>query len=155
MVTNRLDQLFSVFLIGFGGYIVWTGLDYGYMRGTTPGPGYFPVLVGIAVSALSIVNLVRSLTGFEKLKDTTKRVEIVKTVALTVAMIGVILLTPIVGLMLAIVLFMFAAAFVIRPSLERKFLVRLIPTCILVPIILNYMFTTFLRIPVPTGIFGI
>lgn len=155
MATNRLDQLFAVFLIGFGGYIVWTGLDYGYMRGTTPGPGYFPVLTGIAISALSIVNLVRSLTGAEKLKDTMKKIEVIKTAILTAALIAVILLTPVLGLMLALTLFMFTAAFVIRPSLDQKFLIRLIPTCILVPIILNFMFTTFLRIPVPTGVFGI
>lgn len=155
MVTNRLDQLFAAFLIGFGGYIVWTGLDYGYMRGTTPGPGYFPVLIGIAIIVLSIVNLLRSLAGAENLKDTMARIDIIKTVTLTAALVGVVVLTPLVGLMLAVSLFMFAAAFVIRPSLERKFLVRLIPTCILVPIILNYMFTTFLRIPIPTGMFGI
>lgn len=155
MVTNRLDQLFAAFLIAFGGYMVWTGLDYGYMRGTTPGAGYFPVLIGIAIIALSIVNLVRSLIGAENLKDTMARIDIIKTGALTSALIAVVLLTPLLGLMLSIGLFMLAAAFVIRPSLERKFLVRLIPTCILVPIILNFMFTTFLRIPVPTGVFGI
>lgn len=155
MATNRLDQLFAAFLIGFGGYIVWTGLDYGYMRGTTPGPGYFPVLIGIAIIVLSIVNLLRSLAGAENLKDTMARIDIIKTITLTAALVGVVVLTPLVGLMLAVSLFMFAAAFVIRPSLERKFLVRLIPTCILVPVILNYMFTTFLRIPIPTGMFGI
>ena len=154
MVANRLDQLFAVFLIGFGGYIVSTGFDYGYMRDTTPGPGYFPILIGAAIIVLSIVNLARSLMRIEDVKDTMSRIDILKAGMLTGLLAGVVLLTPVIGLMLSTMLFMLAAASVIRPSFGRSFLVRTVPICILVPIILTYMFTALLRVPVPTGIFG-
>jgi len=155
MVTNRLDKIAAIFLIGFGVYIVWTGLDYGYMRGTTPGPGFFPVLVGMAIIVFSVINLLRSLRGTEDLEDTMQRGDILKTVALTVALLGVIVLTPFFGLMVSVGLFMFSAAFIIKPSLEKKFLFRLIPTCLIFPVFLKIVFTTLLRIPVPTGAFGI
>ncbi len=41
--------MFAGCLVVLGLYIVWNALAYGYMRGTTPGPGFFPFWVGLIV----------------------------------------------------------------------------------------------------------
>ena len=39
MTTQTIDRVFAGCLAVLGVYIVWNALAYGYMRGTTPGPG--------------------------------------------------------------------------------------------------------------------
>ncbi|MEP3670296.1 MAG: tripartite tricarboxylate transporter TctB family protein, partial [Roseibium sp.] len=92
-MTNRVDQLFAVFLIFFGCYVVWAGTDYGYMRGTTPGPGFFPAIVGGVIVVLSVVNLVRSLAGSERLADSMKLIDLAKIAGISLGLLGVVLLT--------------------------------------------------------------
>ncbi len=154
MVTNRVDQLFAAFLIFLGCYIVWTGLDYGYMKGTTPGSGFFPVIVGGVIVVLSVVNLLRSLAGAETFKDSMKLPEMVKISGITLGLLAVIFLTPYLGLALSVSLLMLVVGFTIKPSLERGFLLRLLPTCVLLPVFLKLCFGNLLGVPVPVGIFG-
>ena len=65
MTTQTIDRVFAGCLVAFGAYIVWNALAYGYMRGTTPGPGFFPFWVGLGIVSLSIANLIRSRRGAE------------------------------------------------------------------------------------------
>ena len=65
MTTTTVDRLFAAFLLALGIYVVWNALGYGYMRDTTPGPGFFPFWVGLAIVGLSIANLLRSFRGAE------------------------------------------------------------------------------------------
>ncbi|WP_332715593.1 tripartite tricarboxylate transporter TctB family protein [Pelagibacterium mangrovi] len=155
MSITRVDQLFAIFLIAFGCYIVWSGFDYGYMNGTTPGAGFFPVLIGSAIVVLSVVNLVRNLRGSETLSGGVDRRDIVKIVLISAALALVIVATPYLGLTLSVIAFMLAAGFIIRPTLEPKFLLRLIPVAVLFPLFLRLAFGVWLRIPVPTGPFGL
>lgn len=153
-MTNRVDQLFAAFLIFFGCYIVWTGTDYGYMRDTTPGPGFFPVIVGAVMVVLSVVNLLRSLNGAERLTDSMKLIDLAKIAGITLSLLAVVLLTPYLGLMLAVALLMLVVGFTINPTLDKKFLLRLIPTCALFPVFLKFGFGHLLGIPIPVGPFG-
>ncbi len=155
MVTNRVDQLFAFFLIGLGCYIVWTGFEYGYKRDTTPGPGFFPVIVGTVIVALSVVNLLRSLSGAESFEDSMELSEILKVAVITLGLLGVVLLTEYLGLTIAVSLLMLIVGFTANPSHERGFLLRLLPLCIIFPLFLKISFGTFLDIPIPVGIFGL
>ncbi|WMT85479.1 tripartite tricarboxylate transporter TctB family protein [Pelagibacterium sp. 26DY04] len=155
MSITRVDQLFAIFLVAFGCYIVWSGFDYGYMNGTTPGAGFFPVLIGSAIAVLSVVNLVRSLRGSEQLSGGLAKRDIVKIALLCAATALLIVATPYLGLTLSVIIFMLAAAFIIRPSLEPSFLVRLVPVAVLFPLLLRVAFGMWLRIPLPTGPFGL
>jgi len=154
MITNRVDQAFSVFLIVFGCFIVWTGMSYGFMRDTTPGPGYFPILVVCLVVSLSVVNLTRSLIGSEVLKDSMNRSEISKIAIITISLVAVVFATPYTGLVIAVSLLMLIVGFTINPSLDRKFLLRLLPTCLIFPVFLKVAFGKFLGVPIPVGFLG-
>ena len=70
MTTKAVDRLFAGILLLLGLYIVWNALEYGYMRGTTPGPGFFPLWIGLGLTILSAINIIRSVTGAEKLDAT-------------------------------------------------------------------------------------
>lgn len=154
-MTNRVDQLFAIFLVGLGCYIVWTGLDYGYKRDTTPGPGFFPVIVGAVIVVLSVVNLLRSLNGAEGFEDSMEFMELLKVAVITLGLLGVVVLTEYLGLTIAVSLLMLIVGFTSNPSLDRKFLLRLLPLCVIFPLFLKISFGTFLDIPIPVGVFGI
>jgi hypothetical protein len=57
LTTRTIDRLFAGALLLLGLYVVWNALEYGYMRGTTPGPGFFPFWVGLALAIFSAVSL--------------------------------------------------------------------------------------------------
>jgi len=155
MSITRADQLFALFLVLFGFYLIWSGFDYGYMNGTTPGAGFFPVLIGGVISILSAFNLYRALAGREKLAGGVAGRDIVKIVLISIAFVAVIFATPFTGLTLSVIAFMLAAGFIIRPSLAPGFLLRFVPVAILFPLFLRVAFGDWLRIPVPTGPFGL
>ncbi len=155
MSITRVDQIFALFLILFGFYLIWSGLDYGYMSGTTPGAGFFPVLIGGAISVLSAFNLYRALAGKEKLSDGVAGRDIVKIALICIALAAVVLVAPFIGLTLSVMAFMLVSGFIIRPSLAPGFLLKLIPVSILFPLFLRLAFGVWLRIPVPTGPFGL
>lgn len=154
MNIRRLDQIVALFLAGFGGYLIWAGLGYGYMLGTTPGPGYFPVLIGGVLVVLSLVNFVRSVGGIEKIKVDMSRRDIAKFAMIVAILLVFVYLIDFLGLTLATMLMMFAIAFVIRPSLARNYLLRLTLTAVLTPIACKLIFGNLLHVPIPTGILG-
>lgn len=154
MTVHRLDQFVAFFLMLFGVYLVWTGNDFGFMQGTTPGPGYFPVIAGAILAVLSTANLVRSLVGLEDLKAGMERSELVKFIIITVAMLIFVVITPYAGITIATMFLMLAIGFIIRPSFERAFLVRLGLTSILCSLACYLVFGTLLRVPLPRSVFG-
>lgn len=154
MNIRRLDQIVAFLLTGFGIYLVWAGLQYGFMQGTTPGTGFFPALMGGAIALLSLVNLIRSLINLEKLKSDMGLRDIVKFCGIVVAMLVFVLVTPWLGMTVAAMALMIAVSFIIKPSRERKYLLRLATIAVIVPIVCNLLFGHLLSVPIPTGIFG-
>ena len=65
MTTKTIDRAFAGAVLLLGLYIIWNALEYGYTRGTTPGPGFFPFWIGLLLTIFSAINLVRSLSGAE------------------------------------------------------------------------------------------
>jgi len=154
MTVHRLDQFVAFLLMLFGIYLIWSGNDFGFMDGTTPGPGYFPVITGVILAVLSIVNLVRSLAGLEDLKAAMSRNELVKFGIITVAMLVFVVITPLIGITLSTMALMVAIGFIIQPSLERAFLVRLGMTSVVGSVACYFVFGTLLRVPLPRSVFG-
>jgi hypothetical protein len=155
MTIHRLDKLVALLLILFGIYLVWTGFGFGFMQGTTPGAGYFPVIAGSLLIVLSALNLIRSLAALDHLKPGMSRPDAIKFVAISAAMVTFVVITPILGMTIATMLLMLAIGLIIRPTLDRPFLIRLGLTSVLTPIACLIVFGTLLRVPVPRGIFGL
>lgn len=154
MTIRLLDQVVALLLIALGAYLVSQGLGYGFMQGTTPGAGYFPVLMGGVLIVLSIVNLLRSLGGLERLKSDMTRGDIVRFGGVVVAMLAFVAITPWLGMTVATMLLMLAISLIIRPSLEGRYLVRVGVTAVVVPVVCKLLFATLLRVPVPVGVLG-
>jgi hypothetical protein len=155
MSIRYLDQIVAVFLAAFGAYLIWAGLQYGFMQETTPGAGFFPLLSGGALIVLSIINLARSIIGLEELQEDMSRRDVAKFAAIVVAMLVFVVITPLLGITIATMLLMLAIGFTIRPSLERSYLVRLGVTSVFIPIACFGIFGTLLRVPLPRGLFGL
>lgn len=155
MNIRLLDQAVALGLAGLGGTLIWSGFGYGFMQGTTPGAGFFPVLMGIVLLVLSLINFGRSVIGVERLKADMTRPQVLKFVAIVVAMLVFVLLTPWIGMTIAAMLLMLAIAFIIRPSLERGYLIRLVLTALITPIVCKLVFGQLLHVPIPAGPLGL
>ncbi|MDF2996993.1 MAG: hypothetical protein K0R27_2630 [Xanthobacteraceae bacterium] len=154
MIMQRLDQAVALGLAFLGVYLVIAGFGYGFMQGTTPGAGFFPVLIGGVIAALSLVNLVRSLVGAEVLEAAMTSSDVLRFAAVALALFIYVWLAPILGLALATMALMAAAGLIIRPSLERGFLVRLTLVSIIFPLVCVWVFGNLLGVPMLTGTFG-
>ncbi|ADH89038.1 hypothetical protein Snov_1734 [Ancylobacter novellus DSM 506] len=154
MIMQRLDQAVALALGLFGVYLVWAGFGYGFMQGTTPGAGFFPVLIGGALTVLSLVNLVRSLVGAEVLEDAMTTGDVIRFAAVAAALFLYVWLAPLLGLALSTMALMAVTGLIIRPSLEPRFLVRLALVSIIFSLVCVWVFGNLLGVPMLVGPFG-
>jgi hypothetical protein len=147
--------VFAGCLAVFGVYIVWNALAYGYMRGTTPGPGFFPFWVGLGIIVLSVVNLVRSLHGLERLESQFDAGGLYKALAIVAVVAGFILLTPWLGMLVASGLLIPALALAIQPRWTRRFAATIVGVAVAFPFLCYYLFGVYLQVPLVRGMFGI
>lgn len=154
MTTKTVDRLFAGILLLLGLYIVWNALEYGYMRGTTPGPGFFPLWVGLGLAALSAVNLVRSLIGVERLDAVFDAVGLLKTLGILAVTVVFILVTPWIGMLVASGLLIPAVAFIIRPRGNRRFAITILAVSLVFPVLCYFLFAVYLRVPIERGVIG-
>jgi hypothetical protein len=154
MTIQRLDQLVALGLALLGVYLVVAGFGYGFMRDTTPGAGFFPVLIGGVIAVLSLVNLVRSLAGMEILKAAMTQGDVLRFVAVAAALLAYVWFAPILGLALATMALMIVAGLIIRPTLEPGFLARLLAVSVVCSLACVWIFGTLLRVPMLIGPFG-
>ena len=154
MTIQRVDQLVALGLALLGVYLVVAGFGYGFMRDTTPGAGFFPVLIGGVIAVLSLVNLFRSLAGMEILKAAMTKGEGLRFVAVAAALLAYVWLAPVLGLALATMALMIVVGLIIRPTLEPGFLARLLALSVVFSLACVWIFGTLLRVPMLSGPFG-
>ena len=155
MTTPTIDRVFAGCLAALGVYVVWNALAYGYMRGTTPGPGFFPFWVGLGIVGLSITNLIRSLRGAEILESQFDATGLYKALAIVGFVTAFILLTPWLGMLIASGLLVPALAFAIRPRWTRRFAAKILAVAVSFPVLSYYLFAVYLQVPLVRGVFGI
>jgi hypothetical protein len=154
MTIHRLDQLVALALALLGVYLVVAGFGYGFMRDTTPGAGFFPVLIGGVIAVLSLVNLVRSLAGMEILKAAMTKGDVLRFVAVAAALLAYVWFAPVLGLAFATMALMIVVGLIIRPTLEPGFLARLLAVSVVCSLACVWIFGTLLRVPMLIGPFG-
>jgi len=154
MTTRAIDRLFACCLILLGAYIIWNAIAYGYMRGTTPGPGFFPLWIGLGIVALSTVNLVRSLAGRDRPDASFDLPGLYKTLAIIAAVIIYIALTPLLGMVAGSAWLIPAIAFIIRPRWDGRFAVTILVIAAAFPVLCHYLFGVYLQVPLATGVLG-
>jgi putative tricarboxylic transport membrane protein len=154
LTTKSIDRVFAVALLVLGLYIVRNAVEYGYMSGTTPGPGFFPLWVGAGLAVLSAVNLARSLMGVERLDAVFDVVGLWKTLGILAVTVVFILVTPWLGMLAASGLLIPAVAFLIRPRWNRRFALTIVAISLAFPIVCHFLFGVYLRVPIDRGVLG-
>ncbi|MGH9256599.1 MAG: tripartite tricarboxylate transporter TctB family protein [Vicinamibacterales bacterium] len=155
MKTKTIDRLFAGCLLGLGLYIVWNAIAYGYIRGTTPGPGFFPFWVGLAIVGLSAANLARSIRGLDTLESQFDAAGLYKTVAIIGVVTAFILIAPWLGMLVASGLLVPAIAGVIRPHWTVQFTATILAVAVGFPVLCHFLFGVYLRVPLVRGVFGV
>lgn len=155
MKTETIDRLFAAALSVLGLYIVRNAITYGYMRETTPGPGFFPFWVGLAIVGLSLTNLVRSLRGVEILQSQFDARGLYKALAIVGVIILFIVTAPWLGMLVASGLLVPAIAFAIQPRWTARFAATVLMMAVGFPILCHFLFGVYLRVPLVRGVFGI
>jgi putative tricarboxylic transport membrane protein len=155
MTTHSIDRVFAGCLTVLGLYIVRNALEYGYMRGTTPGPGFFPFWVGLAIVGFSIANLIRSVRGLEVLESTFDARGLYKALAIVGVVVLFIVLAPWLGMLLASGLMIPALALAIRPRWTARFAAIIVSVAVGFPFLCYFLFAVYLQVPLVKGVFGI
>jgi putative tricarboxylic transport membrane protein len=154
LTTKSIDRVFAVALLFLGLYIVWNAVRYGYMRGTTPGPGFFPLWVGLGLTVLSAVNIIRNVSGAEILESAFDRAGLYKALAIFSAIVVFILLTPFIGMLTGAALLIPGIAFVIRPRWTATFALTIVAIAVVFPVACHFLFAVYLQVPLVQGPFG-
>jgi len=155
MTTKTIDRVFAACLAVLGLHIVRNALAYGYMREATPGPGFFPFWVGVAIVALSLVNVVRSLRGTEVLESQFDAAGLNKALGIVAIVAGFIFVTPWLGMLVASGLIVPAIAFAIQPRWTSRFAAVILALAVAFPIVCHFLFAVYLQVPLVRGVFGL
>ena len=152
--TRTADQVFAAALLGLGAYIVRNALAYGYMRDAVPGPGFFPLWIGLGLIALSAINLVRSVRGREVFASRFDGPTVVKALVITVIVLMFVITSRWLGMLVAIGIAIPAIAFTIQPRGTARFAVTIGIMAIAFPVLAYLLFAVYLRVPLVRGLFG-
>lgn len=155
MKIETLDRVFAIFLFLLGLGIAYAAPSYGYMIDGNPGPGFFPLLVGLAIAGLSMVNFVRSVTGKEKLAQNISLPGLIKPLGMLVVLVAFVFLVEPLGMILACAALVLAIGWIIHPHWDRLFAAKLIATAVLFPVAGELAFGVYLGVPLPKGLLGI
>jgi hypothetical protein len=144
MSGDRLAALVS-FVVGL--HWSYKGLVYGYWMDMGPGPGFIPVLFGSLTLILSISLFLQTL----RKKGDALTVREVRTVALVAAAVGIsIWLMHLLGTFVSLGLFLVAWLCLLEDYRLATALKIALPTVIVAYLV----FTVWLQVPLPQGLFG-
>jgi hypothetical protein len=149
--VRHLDIYVSILLISLGGYVIYQGLDYGYVENSTPSGGFLPVWSGIGIVVFSAINLWRlarhhglSVPAID-LEAIDYR-EIAKVLGASALMAGFIIAAPYVGMTAAIFILMLAIGALFGPR-TRRFYIALTVLAVGMSALLYVTFHSLLGVP--------
>ena len=152
---KTIDTVFALATVVLGAIVIVYALEYGYTARGNPGPGFFPFWVGVGMVALGAVNAARAVAGRERLEDSFDRAGLLRTAGITAVIAIFLLAVDWTGMLIGIGLVVIALGFVIRPTLETGFVLRLVATGVLFPVVAWLIFSFYLGVRLVTGVFGI
>ena len=144
----KISRILSVSAIILGLYVIVAASQFPEGADGVPGPGFFPVILGIMIILLSVLQLFN--TRKDKDDDTKFMNEGTKRVLISCAVIiGYLVGMEVLGFIISTPIFLF--------SIMWYFSVRKVSTLISIPLvstgILYFVFLKFLSVSLPTGLF--
>jgi putative tricarboxylic transport membrane protein len=94
------ELLAGIILTGFGSFVIYEARNLPYHSEFGPGPGFFPLWIGIGIVACSLVMLYSYFFRTDSNSEETakpSRVEITRAISAWLAFVAAIVLLPLVG----------------------------------------------------------
>jgi putative tricarboxylic transport membrane protein len=139
------DRLVGAALLAFAVYVFIVARSMEFLTEGVPGPGFVPFWVSLVMGVSAILILVKSgikpLTGM-LIAD---RGALRRTLAFSAGIVAIPLLTPFIGMILTLALFM---AFAV-PLLGVRKWTHVLAAAILVPAFVYFLFQYILQVPLP------
>lgn len=154
MTTKAADFLVAIILMGLGLVVAWDSLRIGSGWGMEgPKAGFFPFVMAVIALAGCVVIIRQAMQGTSSVKGSkpfvpTGGMKPVLTVFIPAC--GMILLTEVVGLYVAAMIYLVAYIKVVGGYRWRTVLLISIP----VPLVFYWVFEKIFLIPLPMGMFG-
>lgn len=141
----------AIVMLALSGIMVAATLPLGLWDGFTPGPAFFPILIGIFASVLAILLLLAVWRGDSIAADWPARPVLVTVGSVYAALVAFALLTPLLGMLPAIAVFLV----VVMVVLLRQPVVGSLIAATVTTALIYVIFVRWLALPLPDGIFGI
>jgi len=154
MTTKTGDIVVAVILLCFGLIVGWDSIRLGSGWGLEgPRPGFFPLIMTILVVGGCLISIRQSMTGKSSVKGTKPFVlpggfQPVLTVFFPA--VGMIILTEVIGLYLAAMIYLASYIRVIGGYRWSTVLLISVP----IPLIFYVLFDKIFLIPMPMGLYG-
>ncbi|MGE5577269.1 MAG: tripartite tricarboxylate transporter TctB family protein [Syntrophothermus sp.] len=148
---KRADMIIAALCLFVSGAFAVESLKLGYMAEFTPGSGFFPLWLAIALAIASLILLVQSVMRREENGSWLPDREGLKRVLLLAgATVVSVFLMPYIGMLLAIGLFMLF----LMLTIEKHSWLGIIGVSALTPLVIYLVFQRWLLVPLPIGVFG-
>ena len=149
--TNKGELLAAILLMSFGSFVIYEARGLPYHSEFGPGPGFFPLWIGIGIVACSLFMLcVKVFRGGEVEVIEVSRVEIVRALSAWLAFVLAIALMPLIGFGLS---FGLLAAFLIL-VLDRRSPWLAIGVALGLALSFHLVFAVALGVSLPPGPWG-
>lgn len=154
MTLQRLDTVVSVLLALFGCGVIVYAARYGFTQDRIPGPGFFPMISGVMIAVLSVVNLIRSLSGVEKLEGGIGARQALSIAGICGLLLLYVFAAPYLGLLLPLPFVLVALAYLIEPKPGLWPFAQMAALSVCFTIVCGYLFGTVLGVLLPAGPLG-
>lgn len=149
---NKSNMVFSIICLGISLWLVLESSSYSYIVKYTPGPGFFPLWLGVVLSLFSIALLIETFLkkdGNEPRRRPSRQA-LYRVGAITLLSAGFTLLMVTIGFVLSSILFISGILF----FMERVPVTRTVITSLIMSSCVYLIFEYWMEIGLPSGFLG-
>lgn len=146
--------LFSTFLFLISSFFLFYGFNYTFWSDNRPGPGFFPIILGVLLTLLTAVNLVMEVRKSRLEKNNAYEDEdfaFKDMVTVSIMILIYMIVFPYAGYLISTGLFIIGTL----SYLNRGKWIQNISILIVVLVVIYFMFDYFLNTGLPSGILEI
>ncbi len=136
-------------MILLGIYVIFTAKQFPAGTNGVLGPGFFPILLGVLLIALSIIQIVHTRHDKVEENEKTDPATIKRILISALIIIAYMVFINILGFLISTPMFLFSIMFYF--GVRKKS--TLILTSLVTTAVLYFVFLKFLSVSLPTGIF--